>query len=55
MITIETSREDLLTAVYSEMDLVGAFMDANLDPEKMETVAVYEFMQNWIEAGDECA
>ena len=55
MITNETSREELLTAVYSEMDLVGAFIEAGLDPEIMETAAVFEFVQTWIEEGDECA
>lgn len=55
MITSETSREDLLAAVYSELELVGAFVEANLDPEEMDTAAVYEFVQAWVQEGDECA
>jgi hypothetical protein len=50
-----TSRQDLLTAIYSEGSLIDALIAADLDPEFMDTEAVREFVMNWIEAGDECA
>jgi hypothetical protein len=54
MIDENTSRQDLLTAIYSDGALIDAFIVADLDPELMETEAVREFVMNWIEDGDEC-
>lgn len=55
MIDENTSRQDLLTAIYSENGLIDAFIAADKDPEFMDTEAVREFVMDWIEAGDECA
>jgi hypothetical protein len=49
-----TSRKDLLDAVYSERQLLDAFIAANQDPELMETEALRKFIIDWIESGDEC-
>jgi hypothetical protein len=49
-----TSRKDLLDAVYSERQLLDAFITANRDPEAMETEELRKFIIDWIEAGDEC-
>lgn len=51
----DTSREDLLTAVYGDLDLIDAFIKANKDPEFMGTADVLAFVREWVEAGDECA
>jgi len=53
MITEKTSRTELLHAIHGEPDLVDAFIKANLDPEHMETGAVFAFVQAWVEAGNE--
>jgi hypothetical protein len=49
-----TSRKDLLDAVYSERQLLDAFISAKRDPELMETEELRKFIIDWIEAGDEC-
>lgn len=49
-----TSREDLLSAIYADLNIVQAFIDADKDPETMETADVRQFLTDWIEAGDEC-
>lgn len=49
-----TSREDLLQAIYSDGALIDHFIAADLDPEHMETEAIRTEVTNWIEAGDEC-
>lgn len=54
-IDANTSREDLLTAVYSDLDAVEFFMDRDLDPETMDTDAIRKTLTDFIEAGDECA
>lgn len=50
-----TSREDLLTAIYSEGELVDFCIEKNLDPEFMLDAELLDLLRNWIEAGDECA
>lgn len=54
MIDENTSRTDLLSAIYSEGALIDHFMAADLDPEHMETEAIRAEIISWIEAGDEC-
>ena len=55
MIDENSSRQDLLTAIYSEGGLIDAFITAGKDPEFMTTEDVRSFVMEWIEAGDECA
>lgn len=58
MISRDMTREEAL-AVWSENmnDLIGAFMDANVDPDQPETptAAIIEVIIAWIHEGDECA
>jgi hypothetical protein len=54
MIDDNTSRETLLTAIYSSKDgLLDYFVDGNLDPEFMSTDDIRAHVIKWIEAGDE--
>lgn len=55
MIDENSSREDLLTALYAEGALVDHFIAKDLDPEFMSTDAIRDEVIAWIEAGDECA
>jgi hypothetical protein len=55
MIDQNTSRSDLLSAIYSDGALIDHFIAADLDPEMMATQDVLAQVQAWIEAGDECA
>ena len=52
-ITETTSRSDLLNAIYSDLDLIDAFIQADLDPEVMETDVVRDFIVDWVADGDE--
>lgn len=54
-IDTNTSREDLLQVLNSEIDLVDAFIKANLDETAIGTDDLRDFITSWIEAGDECA
>lgn len=55
MIDENTSRSDILTAIYSEGALIDAFITADKDPEFMGTAEIRAFVIGWIEAGDECS
>lgn len=54
-IDTNTSREDLLTAVYSDLNAVDFFIKADIDPELVSTEIVRETLIAFIAAGDECA
>lgn len=54
-IDANTSREDLLQVLNSDIDLVDAFIKANLDEATISTEDLRNFIAAWIEAGDECA
>lgn len=54
-IDANTSREDLLQVLNSDIDLIDAFIQADLDEENIGTNALRDFICNWIEEGDECA
>ena len=56
MIDENTSRDDLLTAIYGTDDLLDYFIDGKLiDPEFMSTEQLRKAVMDWIEAGDETA
>lgn len=53
-----TSREDLLTAVYStdgKDNLIDACIARGVDPEQMTDAELLAMLREWIEAGDECS
>jgi hypothetical protein len=50
-----TSRKDLLSAIYGDINIVQYFIDKDADPETMETADIYEALRGWVEAGDECS
>lgn len=54
MIDETTTRDELLTAIYSEGDMIDLCIARNIDPENMDDAALLSFIREWIEAGDEC-
>jgi hypothetical protein len=54
-IDTSTSREDLLTAVYGDLNAVDFFIKADIDPEFVGDDVIRETLIAFIEAGDECA
>ena len=52
-----TSREELVAALTSDLDAIQFCIDAGIDPELAETPTevIRETLRSFIEAGDECA
>lgn len=52
-----TSREDLVAALTSDLDAIQFCIDRGVDPELAETSTetIRETLRDFIEAGDECA
>jgi hypothetical protein len=46
-----TSRDDLLSAIYSEM--VDYCISKNFEPETASNAELLDFVRSWIEEGDE--
>ena len=54
MIDENTSRADLLDAIYSEHGLIDACIAQDFEPEDATDAQLLAFIRAWIEAGDEC-
>ena len=52
-----TSREDLVNTLTSDLDAIQFCIDRGVDPELAETSTetIRETLRDFIEAGDECA
>jgi hypothetical protein len=53
-IDANTSRKNLLTAVYGDLNAVDFFINRNIDPEFVSDEVIRETLVAFIEAGDEC-
>jgi hypothetical protein len=53
MIDSNTTRDELLSVIYSTGELLDMFVDGDKDPEFMETEEVRSMVIDWIEAGNE--
>jgi hypothetical protein len=54
-ISENTTRQDLIEAVYASFDAIGFFADRDIDPEFADTETIRKTLIEFIESGDECA
>ncbi len=50
-----TSREDLLTVIYTEGNMIDVCIERGFEPETASDADLLSFIREWIEAGNEAA